>query len=92
MLVDEVEWIPSEEDGFIEHLCFSVSMELFGWKSINVDFKGILKSFLLHPGASIAKELNLVSTHCLEVLNDFGPNQVSLARIGQNADGSDIRC
>ena len=92
VLVNHVKWIPTEKDGLVENLCFTVSVELFGRHPIDVHLKCVLEAFLLHPGATVTKELDLFSAYSFDVLDNFRSNQISLARVCQDANGLDIRC
>ena len=67
-------------------------MELFGRELVNVHIKGVSEAFLLHPVSTVAEEVNLSSAHSFDILDDLRPNEISLARVCQDANGSDIRC
>jgi len=65
-------------------------MELLIDHGIDIKIDGWLEALFLHPFATVATESDLVSTDTSEVLDDFGTDQVSLARVGKQADGLDI--
>ena len=75
MLINQVERVPAIEETFVYDLGFPVSMEFLAWQPINVDVESVLKAFILHPIATVAKEFDFTaSTDSSHVLNNLGPD------------------
>ena len=65
-------------------------MELLVLHHINVELHSWLEALLLHPISTISVETNGVIADSTQVLNDFRANEVSLARVGEQADRLDV--
>ena len=62
VLVDQIEWIPAEEDVFMKVFSLSICMEFLIWHVFNVNFDCISEALTFHERATIAKEINFTST------------------------------
>ena len=56
VLVDQVEWIPAEENSFVKSFRLSVGCEGLVTELVDVQVNSGLEAFLLHPLAAIACE------------------------------------
>lgn len=71
VLIDEIEWIPSEKDCLVESLSFTVSSKSLVSKLSDIKVDCRLKAFLFHPGTTIACKGERVSTDSFELVDDF---------------------
>lgn len=87
MLVYEVEGVPLVEVALIiAALRSSEGMELLIKHIIEVNFDSVVETFLLHPLATIAVEVDLfVTSNFFQVAHDLRTNQIRLSGVGQNA-------
>ena len=87
VLVDQVEWIPAEEDVFVVHLALAVGREGFVHEQSNIKVDCRFKTFLLHPLTAVAaRGETLVTAYFAEILDYLGTDEVALTRVGKNAD------
>lgn len=87
VLVDQVEWVPLVVGVLVHVSALTVGDKLLVWNHLQVEVQRWLETFLLHPVATIASELNLVAADLLELVHDLGSDQIVLARVCQDAHG-----
>jgi hypothetical protein len=72
MLVDQVEWVPAEENVLVVHLALAEGCEGLVHKVPDVEVNSWLESFLLHPLSTISTSCEaLISGNLAKVLDDF---------------------
>ena len=87
VLVNQVEWIPAEEDVFVVHLALAIGREGFVHEKSNIKVDCRFKTFLLHPLTAVAaRGETLVTAYFAEILDYLGTDEVALTRVGKNAD------
>lgn len=87
VLVDQVEWVPAEEDVFVVHLALAVGREGFVHEQSNIKVDCRFKTFLLHPLTAVAaRGKSLVSAYLAQVLDNFRADQITLTRVSENTD------
>ena len=69
MLVDQVEWIPSEKNALIEGLSLSVCCEGFVHKVADIKLNSWSETFFLHPGTTVPCEGQLFATHGFKLVH-----------------------
>ena len=85
-LIDEVQGVPPEVHGFMGCFSLPVGVELFVLHQVDVKVDSGFETLLLHPVTAVAMKTDCVVAHTAQILNNLRSNQVSLPRVGQQAD------
>lgn len=88
MLIDQIERIPFEVEVLIYGLALSESVERLIEHHVEINFKGLVEALLLHVFASISEKVELLAALLLESLHNLGAGEISLSRVGEDADAS----
>jgi hypothetical protein len=87
VFVDQVEWVPPEEDSFVEDFRLAISRERLVAELVDVKVDRRLEPFLLHPWAAVAREGYRVARDCFKLGHYFGAGEVGLSAVGKDAYG-----